>query len=128
MNRAKLLPSTARLRANTLLDMLYSPTDLAEELDINVRAVYETLIPAGLPYNKDAAGHLWLHGPEVAHWVLTLKSKRLEMRGNEVYCLKCRKVVPLVKPRRVTEGQLTILKATCPHCGAKVNKGIKTHD
>ena len=128
MNNAKLLPSAARIRANALLDMLYSPSDLAEELRIDVRAIYEKLIPAGMPYTKDIAGHLWLHGPEVACWVRKLKSGHRPLRDDEVYCLRCRAAVPLVKPKRVIQNSFAMLKAKCPRCGAKVNRGVKTHD
>ncbi|HEY4689649.1 MAG TPA: hypothetical protein VIK33_10080 [Anaerolineae bacterium] len=125
MPKGKLLSREARLRANGLLDMLYTPAEMADELGIQQRDVYEKLLPAGLPHQRDETGHLWLHGPEVAHWVRTLRAGRRLLGDNEAYCLKCRAVVRLVRPKRVKRGKFTLLQALCPTCGTTVNRGVK---
>ncbi len=121
----RLLTREARLRANGLLDMLYTPAELADELGLKQPEVYHKLLPAGLPHSKDDIGHVWLHGPEVAHWVRELKVERKPMAVDEAYCLRCRAVVPLVHPKRIQRGKFTLLQATCPTCGATINRGIK---
>ena len=127
MPKGKLLSREAKLRANGLLDMYYMPSELADELAIDQRDIYRKLLPAGLPHKKDAAGHIWLHGPEVAQWIQTLNTKPQPMDEHEGYCLKCRRVVPLVNPQHVQQGKFTLLQAICPHCGARVNRGIKRY-
>ena len=47
MAKAPLLSREAKLRANSLLDMLYTPSELAEELGVEQRSIYSRLIPAG---------------------------------------------------------------------------------
>ena len=106
--------------------MLYSPAELAEELKINKRDVYRKLIPGGLPNMRDKEGHVWLHGSEVARWIRELKSGHKKLADREAYCLKCRRVVVMVEPRRVKQGKLTILKGSCSVCGVRINRGIKT--
>ncbi len=128
MRRAKLLPREAKLRAVGLLDMLYAPSELADELEIEKRIVYEKLIPAGLPHSKDDAGHVWIHGHTAAQWIRANgKPRKTPLAEGEVYCLRCRQVVPLVNPRRVKDKtlNLVLLKSSCPTCGATVNKGVK---
>ncbi len=126
----KLLSRTARLRANGLLDMLYTPAEMAGELGIEEREMYDRLIPAGLPTMNDDAGHVWLHGPAVAGWIRTAgKPKREKPMGtDEAYCLSCRAVVPLVNPRRIQRGKFVLHQAACPQCGKTVNRGVKAND
>ena len=126
MPRAKFLSREARVRASALLDMLYTPSELAEELCLDVRHVYKTLIPAGLPHTRDDTGHLWLHGPEVARWLSGLKSSRRPLAPNEAYCMKCRDTVTMVNPKRVKTATFILLKATCPKCQSKINRGLKS--
>jgi hypothetical protein len=121
----KFLSPDAKLRANGLLDMLYTPAELAEELKINKRDVYSKLLPSGLPHSRDGAGHVWLHGPEIARWIRELKSGHKQLGDNEAYCLKCRRVVVMLEPRRTKQGKLTILKASCSACGTTINRGVK---
>ena len=122
----RLLAREQRLRANGLLDMLYTPAELADELGIDQRDVYYRLMPAGLPHTKDSTGHIWLHGPRVAQWVRELgKAHQRALGDNEAYCLRCRQIVALTKTKRVRQGKFLVLQATCPQCGATVNRGVK---
>jgi len=126
--RGKLLPREAKMRAVGLLDMLYMPSEFADELGIEQHAVYHKLIPAGLPHSKDDMGHVWIHGQTAAQWIRSNgKAQKTPLAENEVYCLRCRAAVPLVNPKRVKDKtrNLVLLKSTCPVCGATVNKGVK---
>ena len=125
MTKNNLLSREARLRANGLLDMLYTPAELADELGIDQRDIYRRLLPAGIPCRKDKTGHIWLHGPEIAQWVQGLHAVRRSMGESEAYCLKCRSAVPLRKPVLVNRGKFNLLQATCPQCGTTVNRGVK---
>ena len=123
----RLLPQPAKLRARGLLDMLYSPEDLAFELQIDKRAIYRKLIPAGLPCRKDDTGHVWVHGPEAARWILSLgKTKAQPMAADEGYCFKCKKPVKMsARPKKVKRMRMTMLTWPCPECGTMVNRGMK---
>jgi len=105
--------------------MFYTPSELAEDLNIDVRHVYRQLIPAGLPHTRDKAGHIWIHGPDVARWLSSIKSHKRELAPNEAYCLRCRDIVTMVNPKRVKMERFVLLKATCPNCQSKINRGIK---
>ena len=52
-----------------LLDMLYTPKELAEEIGINVRQVYKVYIPAGCPNERDDYRHIWINGRAFQEWV-----------------------------------------------------------
>ncbi len=121
------IPREARLRSLHLLDMLYTPGELAAELEINPRDIYQRLIPDGLPHSRDAEGHIWLHGPMVAHWFKqAAKPVRNPLGAHEAYCLKCRLAVEMIEPRRIRRGRFVLLQSTCPTCGRTVNRGVKT--
>lgn len=120
------LSRTAKLRANGLLNMLYKPSELADELGIEQRIIYRNLIPAGMPHERDEMGSIWLHGPMVAHWIRYMsRSRKVKLKSNEAYCLKCRSPVPLVRPKKVPTGDMIVLRAVCPNCGTTVNRGVK---
>jgi hypothetical protein len=121
------LPSSVIVRSSALLDMLYSPNELADELVVPARSIREW-ITKGLPYQRDRRGHLWVSGRELYQWVETTRSvrPRCPLGSDEAFCLRCRRRVKLVNPivsDRVTPPLLT---GTCPHCGTTVNRGVKS--
>lgn len=119
------LARTAKLRANGLLDMLYKPSELADELGIEKQIIYKYLIPAGMPHVRDETENIWLHGPAVAHWIRNMKNDgKVNLEANQAYCLKCRDSVLLVKPKQIHRGMITILQSECPNCGKTVNRGV----
>lgn len=124
---AQLVPRTARLRAYGLLDMMYTPKEMADELGIEQRDIYR-LIPAGMPHERDENGHIWLHGPMVAQWLRSLGEKRSPLGPGQGYCLRCRSAVEMVNPTLVRRGRFDILQALCPICGAKVSRGVRHDD
>jgi ribosomal protein S27AE len=124
--RQRLLPADVQRRAKGLLDMLYTPDDLADDLGIDQRLVYVRLIPAGLPHTKDKSGHIWIHGLEASQWITNLfKGKHFALGENQAYCLKCGKAVTMLDPKLWKAGKMTLLKGTCPDCGTTVNRGVK---
>lgn len=125
----KLLTRNVIIRSAGLMDMLYTPAEIAKELGISKHNLYHGLIQLGLPHDKDKDGHLWMHGPEVARWIREQsKGKHHALADDEAYCLRCRAVVPLQEARRIRRGRFLLLQGTCPTCGATVNKGTKKHD
>lgn len=122
--RNKLLSREATLRANGLLDMLYKPSELADELGIPPRVVYDKLVPAGVPHTKDTKGNIWLHGPIVAEWVRGLTRKKIKLADDHAYCLACRMPVEMVGDRKVVDnGRMPLIHAECGTCGGSVFRG-----
>src|SRR5438132_5461129 len=108
MANQKRIAYEVRTRARGLLDMMYTPLELADELGLPQQYIYRQLIPAGLPYINDATGHLWLHGPEVARWLAHYGLRqRAPLQADEAYCLKCHQVVVLVNSTRMRRGKFT---------------------
>jgi hypothetical protein len=56
------------VKAPGLLPMFYQPAELAGELGMPVRTLYDWL-KAGAPHTKDAQGNLWINGQEFAGWL-----------------------------------------------------------
>lgn len=120
-------------RANVLLDMLYTPKELAEELGdgLTPKRIYQYLIPDhNMPHEKDAQGHVFLHGLAVAKWsndILEARRKRKE-KGGDIpagysYCMTCKKATVLndveTKTVVIQKGsrKLTYKKGKCSQCG-----------
>lgn len=135
----RVVPGAAVLRAARLMDMMYKPSEIAEELKIKKRAIYEVLVPQGLPHERDEHGHIWLHGPTVREWLeVATRGPRYPLADDEFFCLRCfapRRVSPPSAPPAcggeetrpvvlVREGKFVMARATCPECGAMMYKGV----
>lgn len=68
-----------------LLYMQYRPSELAEELDIDISLIYKSYIPKGCPHSKDATGHIWIVGTEFREWFreTQIKSSQAGKEHNE---------------------------------------------
>jgi hypothetical protein len=113
------LNNKQRNRLSRLLDMMYTPRELAEEIGFNQRQVYRAYIPSGCPYMRDKRGRLWINGKEFCEWALDVYRKR-ELLKDEAFCLTCRKPVSLVDPIKKQEDRLVYTVSTCPECGRKL--------
>jgi len=130
IQRQPLLKHTHIIKLGRLLDMLYRPAELAEELDIHVDTIYRSYIPAGLPIQRDAKGNYWIHGPAFVAWaretVTRKKAKRRGLPEGYAWCLNCNRAVKIISPRvRAVNRYLELLQGSCPHCGRTVNRGRK---
>ena len=113
------------VRAPGLLPMLYRATELAEDLDVSIWVIRQWA-RKGMPYQRDARGHLWINGVEFAEWVEVQRGLRRspKLGQDEAYCLRCGEAVKLVNPTRRVDGKRVLLQAICPQCGARINKGV----
>ena len=116
-------------RLPRLLNILYKPSELAEELGIPVEWIYRAYIPAGAPHKLDAAGRIWIPGRVFADWARTYlasdsRGKPPEpMPDNYAYCLHCRMPVPIQNSRSQPHHyQVVQITGRCPQCGARVNR------
>lgn len=117
-----------------LLDMLYKPAELADELGVSHDVVYRSYIPAGAPVSLDQGGKVWINGRQFSQWArdyLTTTRRGLPkppMPPGHAYCLRCNQVVqaqfPQLRPhsRRNNVAQLT---GVCPLCGGKIFRFVK---
>jgi len=114
------------VKAPGLLPMLYLPAELAGELGMPARTLYDWL-QAGAPHTQDTKGNLWIDGRQFAGWVATNRKAhavREKLQDDQAYCLRCKQAVTLVKPRREqVKGMLVLIKGRCPRCGAGINRG-----
>ena len=102
-----------------LLNMLYTPRELSEELGIALDQVYRVYIPAGCPYSKDNRGRISINGKEFKTWYEENYKKRTLEKG-QAYCVSCKKVVEVSNPERNRKGNLIYDSYICPICGKKV--------
>ena len=110
-------------KLSRLLDMLYKPSELAEEIGFTRRQIYRAYIPLGCPHERDETGHLWINGEAFHQWYRETY-KKAEIAEDEVYCLACKQIVSIHNPIKKRKGRYHYLLITCPECGKKVSKAI----
>ncbi len=106
-----------------LLDMMYSPSELADEIGFTKRQVYRVYILLGCPHIQDENRHLWINGKSFREWVKIIYKKQ-ELKTNEAFCLTCKKAVPMVNKTRKQKNRLFYYQCTCTNCGRILNRII----
>jgi hypothetical protein len=117
------LDGKQRLRLEKLLDMLYKPSELAEQVGFNRRQVYRVYIHVGCPHVRDDRKHLWINGEDFRKWY-EATYPRLTLAGDEGFCLSCKKPVKLEKARKKKSGDLIYWIGFCQICGRKISRII----
>jgi len=105
-------------RLRKLFDMMYRPSELAEEIGFNKQFIYQVYVPNGCPHERDQNNHIWINGKEFRAWIeRTYKKRRLN--PDQGYCRTCDKGVKLVNPVLKTTklGDTDYLVGNCPYCG-----------
>jgi len=110
-------------RLSRLIDMLYTPSEIAAEVGFTRRQVYRAYLPLGCPHERDETGHVWINGVAFREWYQS-KYKKINLAPDEGYCLACKKVISLQKPKIKQVDHYKYFAATCPICGRKVSKAI----
>jgi hypothetical protein len=113
------------IKLGRLMDMLYKPSEIAEEIGVTMETVYRSYLPGGCPFERDKAGNYWIHGISFAEWVrsVTARKEMNRLADGQAWCLRCRKAVALVKPRQRFKGRYVVIyQGKCDSCGAKVNR------
>lgn len=117
------LNGTQRNKVKGLLNMMYSPRELAEEIGIDKNQIYRVYLPLNCPHEKDTYGRIRIHGLSFLSWYEeTYKKVRVEK--NQAWCVSCKKIVDISEPTRHIKGRLTYDLSTCPLCGNTVAKII----
>jgi hypothetical protein len=125
--RQPALKHTHIVKLERLLNMLYRPAEIAEEIGLAPDTIYRSYLPAGLPHIRDEDGDIWIHGPTFVAWaretVSLKKSKRAGLPDGYAWCLKCNQTVPLTDPTiKPVNYYLELLQSACPICGCTVNR------
>lgn len=127
MKRVPLLKHTHIVKLGRLLNMLYKPNEIAEEIGVSKDTVYRSYLPAGLPHTRDEQGNIWIHGPAFVSWaketVAKKKSDRAGLPDGHAWCMKCNRPVLLNNPKtKIINRYLEMQQAPCPYCGKTVNR------
>lgn len=112
-----------RQRLKYLLDMLYKPSELAEELSITVRQFYRVYIPLGCPVVRER-GRVFIHGQTFAEWYFSVYPL-VTMSPSEGFCLSCKKPVPMLDQVLKKFGRLSFYVFECPNCGRKISRIVE---
>ena len=63
------------IKAPGLLPMLYTPREIAEDLDIPETTLRDWL-NHGAPHSRDESNHIWINGKQFADWVDNQRNAR----------------------------------------------------
>lgn len=116
------LNGSQRMRLGKLLDMLYKPSELAEEIGFALRQVYRVYMPLGCPLVRDS-DHVWINGKDFAEWYEATYPKQTLLE-DQAFCLTCKKPVKMDKPIKQKKGRLHYWTCKCPVCGRKLARII----
>ena len=117
------LDGSQRMRLGKLLNMLYTPNELATEIGITQRQVYRVYVPVGCPSIKDEKRRLWINGRDFAGWYEATYPKQT-LAKNEAFCLTCKKAVIMSNPKKHKKGRLHYWVCVCPKCERKLARII----
>lgn len=124
-------PHAVITRSPALLPMLYKPSELADELMIPQRTLYDWL-KAGAPHQRDNAQHIWINGKLFAGWIVSNRHKKAtshKLLDNEAYCFHCKQAVTLAKSEIMPgTGRQFYIKGFCPTCANKIVRTGSTND
>ena len=115
------LNGSQRNKVKGLLNMMYSPRELAEEIGFNKNQVYRVYLPAGCPHTKNSIGRILIHGISFRLW-FEETYKKTPIEKGQAWCVSCKKVVMVSNPKRFEKGRLSYNLFTCPICGKAVSK------
>lgn len=117
------LNSAQRNRLEKLLDMLYKPSELADEISFSVRQVYRVYVPAGCPHERGPNGHILINGQAFKRWVEDVYRKP-KLSNDEAFCLTCKRPVSKTVIKRMQKDRLVYDLCECPNCGRRIARII----
>lgn len=116
------LSGAQRGRLGRLLDMLYTPRELAEEIGFTVKQIYKAYLPLDCPSEKDATGHRWINGKAFREWFNQTYPK-VTVAEDETFCQTCKRAVPMVNPvkhqTKYRTKRVLYALSDCPYCGRR---------
>jgi hypothetical protein len=126
MKRKPLLKHAHIVKLGRLLDMLYKPSEIAEEIGVTNDTIYRCYLPAGLPHLRDEQGRIWIYGPAFVSWaketIAKKQSQRAGLPDGYAWCMKCNQAVPLINPKvKAINRYIELLQSKCL-CGTTINR------
>lgn len=123
------------LRRTKLLNMMYTSTELADELNVDRPYLTENLVKMhGMPSERDENGRYWFSGMDVLRWIekyhddkMSRKRNRVPYADNEFYCIHCKKRVfnDDYRIEQPSGGHHMQKTTTCPECHRPIFKFMK---
>jgi hypothetical protein len=113
-----------RMRLAKLLDMLYTPAEIASIVGFSRRQFYRVYFPAGCPDKRDTKGFHWVNGKAFAKWY-SENYKKVTLSPGEIFCLTCKTPVPIINAETRQRKDLVYITCTCPNCSRPLAKYIK---
>jgi len=112
-----------RNRVKGLLNMMYTPKELAEDIGINLDQVYRVYIVEGCPHLRDKKNHILINGIDFKNWYEE-RYKKTKLEKDQAYCVSCKRIVSIENPEIARSGSLIFYLAKCPFCGNKATRII----
>ncbi|KXK15318.1 MAG: hypothetical protein UZ14_CFX002000614 [Chloroflexi bacterium OLB14] len=112
-----------KYRMKRLLDMMYSPKELANEIGISTDMIYRGYIPLGCPHERNNLNYILINGKQFLEWY-EHAYKKIHLGKDETFCLTCKKGVKIVNQKQMQNKDLVYLLSACPICGRKLTKII----
>lgn len=111
-------------KLSSLLNMLYSPSELANQIGFTRRQVYRAYIPLGCPHERDETNHIWINGVAFRKWY-EKTYKKVKLEDNEAYCVSCKNVVDIQIFEEKQSGRYRYQQFFCPNCGGTICKSVR---
>ncbi len=115
------LDGRKRNRLKRLLNMLYTPREISDEVGFSLEQVYRVYIPLGCPHERDSRRHIWINGREFRSWYQDIYSK-IKLEVGEAFCLTCRRPVEMVDIERHRKNGVVYDECVCQVCGRRIAK------
>jgi len=112
-----------RQRLASLMDMMYSPSELAEEIGFDRRNIYQIYIPLGCPHKRDEKRYIWINGVEFKNWIKDIY-KKTKLHKDEAFCIGCKSAVKMTNSTRKEAKGIVYYLCKCPTCGRKLSRII----
>lgn len=125
------LDGSQRNKVKSLLNMMYTPKELGEEIGIDRDRFYLVYLPMGCPYVRDINNRISINGIEFKKW-FEGTYKKVHLEKNQAYCISCKRIVTIDQGERKQKKNLVYYIYICPNCGHETAKIIdakrKKHD
>ncbi len=118
-----------------LLEMEYTPAEIARELGITPKTIKRSYLTAGAPYRRDSRGRVFIVGTHFYQWAeqyAMARSRKRQgyrpMQDEEAYCTRCNKAVVMQSPRIDGYDSRGVANKSgrCPDCGGRIFRFIQT--
>lgn len=109
-----------RQRLAVLLDMLYTPSELAGEIGVTPRHVLRVWLPLGCPSIREGS-RVFINGVACAEWYEVTYPKTT-LQNDEGFCLTCKKAVKISDCEEKKKGRLIYMVFNCAYCGRKISR------